>query len=84
MTTSTKQTEWHCPDWRSRLFCTIGFGLVVAVLFRELLIGCISRWTTEPQYSHGFAIPLMALGLGGTPAVSFCEVQRAAMFSGYR
>lgn len=62
--TSTRLTEWHCPDWRSRLFCTIGFGAAIAILFRELLVGCISRWTTEPQYSHGFAIPLMALGLG--------------------
>lgn len=64
MTTATKLTDWHCPDWRSRLFCTIGFGTVIAILFGELLLGCVSRWTTEPQYSHGFAIPLMALGLG--------------------
>lgn len=64
MKASKKLTEWHCPDWRSRLFCTLGFGIVIAILFRELLFGCISRWTTEPQYSHGFAIPLMALGLG--------------------
>ncbi len=64
MTASKKLTEWHCPDWRSRLFCTSGFCIVIAIFFRELLFGCISRWTTEPQYSHGFAIPLMALGLG--------------------
>ena len=64
MTASKKLTEWHCPDWQSRLFCTIGFGIVIGLLFRELLLGSISRWTTEPQYSHGFAIPLMALGLG--------------------
>ena len=64
MMASKKLTEWHCPDWRSRLFCTLGFGIVIAILFRELLFGCVSRWTTEPQYSHGFAIPLMALGLG--------------------
>ncbi|MDA1229643.1 MAG: exosortase/archaeosortase family protein [Planctomycetota bacterium] len=64
MTTSAKPTAWLCPDWRIRLFCTICFGIAMAVLFRDLLLGCISRWTTEPQYSHGFAIPVMALGLG--------------------
>lgn len=64
MTASKKLTEWHCPDWQSRLLCTLGFGIVMAILFRELLFGCINRWTTEPQYSHGFAIPLMAVGLG--------------------
>lgn len=64
MTTSAKPAEWLCPDWRTRLFCTICFGIGMAVLFRDLLLACMSRWTTEPQYSHGFAIPFMALGLG--------------------
>lgn len=64
MKTSAKPTEWLCPDWRTRLFCTICFAIAMAMLFRDLLLGCISRWTTEPQYSHGFAIPIMALGLG--------------------
>ncbi len=32
-------------------------------LFRDVLAGCVSRWTTEPQYSHGFVIPIMAIGL---------------------
>ncbi len=80
MTVSKKLTEWHCPDWRSRLFCTLGFGILISILFRELLFGCISRWTTEPQYSHGFAIPLMALGLGWysrskfLPGVARCNI----------
>ena len=64
LTTAIKPTEWHCPDWRSRLSGTILFGILIVYLFRDLLLGCINRWTTEPQYSHGFAIPIMALGLG--------------------
>ncbi len=32
-------------------------------LFRDVLAGCVSRWSSEPQYSHGFVIPVMALGL---------------------
>ena len=64
MTSATRPTAWHCPDWRSRLPVTIILGVAIAILFRDLLAGCINRWTTEPQYSHGFAIPIMALGLG--------------------
>ena len=64
MTNAKKRTDWYCPDWAPRLAYTISFGIVIAILFRELLLGSIGRWTTEPQYSHGFAIPLMALGLG--------------------
>lgn len=64
MTSATKPTEWLCPDWRSRLCGTVVFGIAIAILFRDLLLGCVNRWATEPQYSHGFAIPIMALGLG--------------------
>jgi exosortase len=64
MTPAAKQSEWHCPDWRSRLFGTFAFSVAIAILFRALLAGCMNRWMTEPQYSHGFAIPVMALGLG--------------------
>jgi len=34
------------------------------MLFREFLTGCVDRWMTEPQYFHGFAIPVIALALG--------------------
>ncbi len=64
MTSATRPTEWLCPDWRSRLCGTVVFGIAIAILFRDLLLGCVNRWATEPQYSHGFAIPIMALGLG--------------------
>ncbi|HQX50067.1 MAG TPA: exosortase/archaeosortase family protein [Planctomycetaceae bacterium] len=64
MTPSPKPNEWNCPDWRSRLVATIVFGVAIVILFRDLLAGCLNRWSTEPQYSHGFAIPIMAFGLG--------------------
>ena len=64
MTSATRPTAWLCPDWRSRLCGTVVFGIAIAILFRDLLLGCVNRWATEPQYSHGFAIPIMALGLG--------------------
>ena len=64
MRSATKPTGWLCPDWRSRLCGTIVFGIAISILFRDLLLGCVNRWTTEPQYSHGFVIPIMALGLG--------------------
>ena len=64
MTTATRPIAWLCPDWRSRLGGTVVFGIAIAILFRDLLLGCVNRWATEPQYSHGFAIPIMALGLG--------------------
>ncbi len=56
--------SWQCPDWRQRAFVTLAFALVILAFFRDFLIGCVSRWTTEPQYSHGFVIPFMAIGLG--------------------
>lgn len=64
MTSAARPAEWLCPDWRSRLCGTVVFGIAIVILFRDLLLGCVNRWTTEPQYSHGFAIPIMALGLG--------------------
>jgi exosortase len=56
--------HWRCRDWPVRLLVSVGLLAVLGFVFRNLLAGCISRWTTEPQYSHGFIIPLMALGLG--------------------
>lgn len=64
MTSSEESSEWLCPDRRMRLFTTLAFGTATGFLFRDLLLGCLNRWSTEPQYSHGFAIPLMAVGLG--------------------
>lgn len=56
--------SWSCPDWRLRTAATALLLLLLAALFRGLLVSCFSRWSTEPQYSHGFVIPLMAIGLG--------------------
>ena len=64
MTSAAKPTKWQCPDWLSRLLSTIVFGVAIAFLFRDLLMRCIDLWITEPQYSHGFAVPIMAVGLG--------------------
>jgi exosortase len=33
-------------------------------VFGNVLQSCVTCWTTEPQYSHGFVIPLIAIGLG--------------------
>jgi exosortase len=43
---------------------TAGLAGIMAWVFQDLLSNCVSRWTTEPQYSHGFIIPMMAVGLG--------------------
>lgn len=57
-------SEWRCRDWPARLVA-LGVSVVALIyVFRDLMWGCIDRWQTEPQYSHGFIIPLMAIGLG--------------------
>ena len=62
---STKPiTGWSCPDWPARAVMSLVLVAGVLFLFRELLFSCISRWSTEPQYSHGFVIPFLATGLG--------------------
>ncbi|MEZ6127747.1 MAG: exosortase/archaeosortase family protein [Planctomycetaceae bacterium] len=57
-------TEWTCPDWRQRAVWSGAFCLAVGYVFFDLLKSFSARWSTEPQYSHGFAIPLIAAGLG--------------------
>ena len=62
---STKPiARWSCPDWPARAVVSIVLVGGVMFLFRDLLVSCINRWSTEPQYSHGFVIPLLATGLG--------------------
>ncbi|MCA9063407.1 MAG: exosortase/archaeosortase family protein [Planctomycetaceae bacterium] len=63
MTTNSHAAGFDCPDWKQRLGLTIAICLAISYLFRELLISSVSRWAHEPQYSHGFVIPLMAAGL---------------------
>ena len=62
--TSHEATDWTCPDWRNRAIWSAVLCLATGFLFLDLLQSFMSRWSTEPQYSHGFAIPLMAAGLG--------------------
>ena len=59
-----RPTTWRCNDWPARLAATIVLCALTAWMFRELLWNCVDRWMTEPQYSHGFVIPLIAVGLG--------------------
>lgn len=40
-----------------------GLVLVLCILFAGFLSDLVSRWAVEPQYSHGFVIPFMAVGL---------------------
>ena len=55
---------WTCDDWQHRAIASAGFCLALWWLFSDLLAAFVNRWANEPQYSHGFAIPLMAAGLG--------------------
>lgn len=55
---------WQCPDWKQRTAATLVLAAALLFVFRSLLSEFVSRWSTEPQYSHGFAIPLIAAGLG--------------------
>lgn len=59
----TSPIVWNCPDWKARLAWTGGLLLAISILFADLMADLISRWSVEPQYSHGFVIPLMAVGL---------------------
>lgn len=56
--------QWQCPDWRLRIVATVIFVIALTALFADFLGECLSRWSNEPQYSHGFLIPFMAIGLG--------------------
>ena len=55
---------WQCDDWKPRAISSAIFCAALWLLFHNLLSAFVNRWTNEPQYSHGFAIPLMAVGLG--------------------
>lgn len=55
---------WKCDDWKQRALLSVVFCAGLWFLFHDLLAAFVNRWTNEPQYSHGFAIPLMAIGLG--------------------
>ena len=59
----TTAATWNCPDWKLRLGWMAGLVLVLCILFAGFLSDLVSRWAVEPQYSHGFVIPFMAVGL---------------------
>ncbi|GAB5440042.1 MAG: exosortase [Fuerstiella sp.] len=61
---STGPEGWRCPDWKHRAAATVVLSIALLAVFRSLLAEFVNRWSTEPQYSHGFAIPLIAVGLG--------------------
>lgn len=56
--------KWECPEWRQKAMWTTAFLGMICLLFGDLLSVFVERWSQEPQYSHGFAIPLIAVGLG--------------------
>ena len=64
MASNAEPANWRCPDWITRLGFTFAFAALGLLVFRGLLTNSVSRWTTEPQYSHGFVIPLIAVWLG--------------------
>ena len=57
-------SRWQCTDWQLRAGMSFIFLAGVLFVFRVFLTECVGRWSTEPQYSHGFLIPFMAMGLG--------------------
>lgn len=62
--TSVRQAGWQCPDLNQRAAWSVGYLLATGYLFWPLFREFVQRWSNEPQYSHGFVIPLMAVGLG--------------------
>jgi exosortase len=58
------ESEWKCPDLIPRCAASLLAVVLTMLLFRTLLISCVSRWNSEPQYSHGWVIPLIAVWLG--------------------
>ena len=61
---SHEATAWSCHDWKSRAAGTVVYCAALWFLFHDLLSAFVNRWSNEPQYSHGFAIPVMAAWLG--------------------
>lgn len=61
---TTRINNWECDDWQMRAGWTAGFILSLGYVFGGFLTELVQRWSAEPQYSHGFVIPLMAVGLG--------------------
>ncbi len=59
ITMTSPNTSWKCDDWQMRAAWTAGLSLLLGFVFADF-----QRWSAEPQYSHGFVIPLMAVGLG--------------------
>lgn len=56
--------RWTCPDWRKRAIWSAVFCVLAGYLFKDLLWSFVNRWSNEPQYQHGFFIPVMAAFLG--------------------
>lgn len=61
---SRDSSGWKCPDAETRWCVTVISALLTIWLFRDLLRNCVVRWISEPQYSHGWVIPIMAVILG--------------------
>ncbi len=53
--------KWKCPDWRNRAIWSAVFCLLAGYVFKDLLWALVVRWNNEPQYKHGFFIPVLAV-----------------------
>ena len=54
---------WNCVDWKERLVWTVGLTIALCILFADVLLDLIVRWSGEPQYVHGFVVAPIAVGL---------------------
>ena len=59
-----RSVHWTATDWPIRMAWTVVSVVALLFLFGPLLAELSRRWASEPQYSHGFMIPLMAIALG--------------------
>lgn len=57
-------SEWVCLDWPGRAIASALYCAVLWFVFSDLLGMFVERWWNEPQYSHGFLIPIFAVALG--------------------
>ncbi|MCA9050354.1 MAG: exosortase/archaeosortase family protein, partial [Planctomycetaceae bacterium] len=58
-----EQSEWICRDWPVRAAWTLLLSVAALVMFRSPLSSAAARWASEPQYAHGFVVPLMAIAV---------------------
>jgi exosortase len=48
------------PRWRQALIPTALFALILGALYGSVLAVMVQQWWDDPNFSHGFAVPLFA------------------------